>query len=95
MGARIKLGLFMTEWAAGTFDGVNHPRSIDHYYLGAIYLLDYLAARFFIGGTEVLEKPRDMSNLDLPTTSIPPEMNLSSRTGRLPTVHRWQIVYFQ
>jgi hypothetical protein len=69
-GARIKLHLFFTEWVAGTFDGFNPPRNIDHFYLGAISVLDYMSGIFFIGGTEVLQKPREVANPEIPTVKV-------------------------
>jgi len=70
-GARLKLGLFATDWVSATaVEGSNQESNMGMYFEGGVMALEHLARRLFIGGTEVLKKPVEEANPELETIQL-------------------------
>ena len=70
-GAKIIVGVFRTKWVAGTaVDGCNPECSMGAYFEGGLRSLQHLAKKFYIGGTEQLQKPVQEANRDMETFTL-------------------------
>lgn len=64
------LGYHASKLLIGDTEQVSERTNVDQFYLFAMSTLDHMANRFFIGGAEVLSKPKEMPNPDLPTVAV-------------------------